>query len=135
MIQGFLVTHGDLGRELLTTAELILGPIRGCSFVSNRGLTESSLVEQLEPMLEEMGEEPSIVFVDFFGGSCATACLRLLERHPEIYLIGGVNLPILLTFLNKRDQLGADELVEHILARGRDSVSLVKPGTVGRDRD
>ncbi len=126
MIHAFIMTHGRLGGELIRTAEGIFGRVTDCVFQSNDGLSDRELFDRLDSFLNEHEEEPCVIFVDFFGGSCATVCQRVLRHHASAYLVGGVNLPILLTFLNKRSQLGIHDLIDHLLIRGRESIALAE---------
>jgi mannose/fructose-specific phosphotransferase system component IIA len=65
------------------------------------------------------------VFVDYFGGSCCTNSMRAVHVMKGVKVISGVNLPMLLDFATKRDLLEFQEMVDHLLRRGRESVKLV----------
>lgn len=121
MVRGILVTHGQLGRELLQAAAQIYGQVEGVAALGNDGLGLVELRRRLEAALGE-GEEPVFVFLDVVGGSCCHAALALREAHPRLRLVAGVNLPMILEFLHHRGRVGPDELLERVLSRGRDAV-------------
>jgi mannose/fructose-specific phosphotransferase system component IIA len=124
VVRVVLVTHGALGRELVRTAEAILGPQEGVAFVSNE---ESSLDGLVDAVRDAGGGPGRVVFlVDLLGGSCVPACRAIrAERGGETFAIAGVNLPMLLEFFYHRDRVPFAELQERLLAKGRDGVRLL----------
>ena len=120
LIRATLVTHGALGAELLKTAEAILGPQEGCSFVSNAGRSLETLMADLSDRLQR--DEAQVLFVDLLGGSCGHVCALIQRRYPRVLLAAGVNLPMLLEFLHHRGRVPLGELKTRILERGRDGI-------------
>jgi PTS system mannose-specific IIA component len=126
MVQTIIVTHGNLARELIQTAQAIIGDMEGVYSVSNNGKAPQVLCEEIEAIIEGHPADRFIVFADFFGGSCCHACLSVEDQYENVHLITGVNLPMLLAFVNKRDQVSFDQLPEELIARGRDSMRSVR---------
>ena len=126
MISAIIVTHGRLGAELLRAAEAIVGENSGVRVFSSGELTPARLSEQLMDTLSEMrsaGEtHPIILFVDLWGGTCFNVCHRILKEHPYVSLFAGVNLPMLLEFLQYRDELTFSDLLARIESRGKRGV-------------
>jgi PTS system mannose-specific IIA component len=119
MIRMLLVTHGDLGSELLSTAQLIVGPQDGVRVLSNKELSAESLSDALQKELHSYGEDEVVVFVDVAGGSCLSACRVAQESLRIVKVISGVNLPMVLEFFHYRAKMPFDELVERILTKGK----------------
>jgi PTS system mannose-specific IIA component len=119
MIRMLLVTHGDLGGELLSTAQLIVGPQDGVRVLSNKELSTESLCGALQKELLSYGEDETIVFVDVAGGSCHSACKAAQNIPKTVRVISGVNLPMVLEFFHYRERMPFSELVERILTKGR----------------
>ena len=119
MKRALLVTHGNLGAELLSTAELIVGRQSGASVLSNKELSSESLSEAIESELSTYGGDETVVFVDVAGGSCLCACKVAEGVVKKVKVISGVNLPMVLEFFHYRDRLPFDELVERVAQRGR----------------
>ena len=119
-LPAILVTHGALGAELLKTAEAILGPQEGCSFVSNSARSLDEMMIELEERLS--AEAPLVLFVDLMGGSCGHVCALLQRRLRNVLLVTGVNLPMLLEFLHHRDRVAPAELKARLLEKGRDGI-------------
>ena len=126
MVHTILVTHGGLGDELLATAKSIVGEQYGCYAVSNAQKSPPVLCDEINAIID--GSEPGtsfIMFVDFVGGSCCHACLRVDHDRANTRLICGVNLPMLLAFLNKREEVPFERLPEELTSRGRNSIRVV----------
>ena len=119
MKRALLVTHGNLGAELLSTAELIVGPQKGASVLSNRELSSESLSEAIQTELATYGGDETVIFVDVAGGSCLCACRTAESEEKRVRMVSGVNLPMVLEFFHYRDRLPLDELVERVTARAR----------------
>ncbi len=124
-VRGIVLTHGDLGRELVKTAVEILGPQDDLIVMSNEGKSLAQLGEELDSLLAD-AEKPTFVFVDLQGGSCGQVAMAVTKRHPEVPLACGVNLPMLLEFLHHRDRVGLAELSERIEDRGRGGVACIR---------
>lgn len=126
MVTGIVVTHGNLAEELLQTAKSIFGEFSDCHPVSNTAKSPNALIDELASIISASRDDPCILFVDFFGGSCSYACMKLLGTSANLRVISGVNLPILLAFLNKRGELPFDHLTKEILERGRTSIQILE---------
>lgn len=122
MVTGIVVTHGMLAEELLQTAKRIFGEFSDCHPVTNIAKSPKALTDELATIVSGCRDEPCIVFVDFFGGSCSYACMKLLGSFTNIRVVSGVNLPMLLAFLNKRGDVPFEHLPQEIVERGRDSI-------------
>ena len=93
-----IVTHGNLGKELLATSAFIIGELEAAAVVS---LTATESAEDIRGRMEEAINsvdkegEGVVILTDMFGGTPANVALSFLdERKAEV--ITGVNLPMLL---------------------------------------
>ena len=122
MVRTLLVTHGNLGNELVNTAQLIVGPQEGVKILSNEELSSESLFEAVRGEIRNYGEEETVIFVDVAGGSCLTACKAVQSEGKRIRVLSGVNLPMVLEFFHYRGKLPFEELVERVLMKGRTGI-------------
>jgi mannose/fructose-specific phosphotransferase system component IIA len=126
MTTGIIVTHGDLANEFLNTAKTVFGEITDVRTVTNQQKSPQVLIQEIESIVESFDSgQKLLVFIDFWGGSCCHACLDVKQRHDNIILITGVNLPMFLAFLYKRDTMPFDGLVDELIERGRSSVRVL----------
>ncbi|MBM4130026.1 hypothetical protein FJ250_03225 [bacterium] len=105
MIRALVITHGNIGAELVRVTGLILGPVEGLEARSNSGRSLADLRAAVSEWLVEgaaAGATGGIVFVDDYGGSCATAAQLACGHEPRRAIVSGVNLAMLLGFLTWR---------------------------------
>lgn len=124
-IRGVVVTHGKLAEELVRTVELIVGGQKELFAISGSDRGPEELVASIRKVLSDRDNRPTILFVDYFGGSSCINCVRAADGEPAVKILSGVNLPILLSFVTKRDSLPFEQLVDHLVRRGRESVKLI----------
>jgi len=107
VIQGLIVGHKDIGTGLLAALESISGPVAGLRFFSNSGLSTKELAAKITAYCVD-DTCRVIIFADVYGGSCWRAAKMAGASH--IRIVSGLNLPMLLSFVNKRDMVPFDEL-------------------------
>lgn len=95
-IRALIAAHGTFAAGLASAVDQITG--RGAAFrtLSNSGLCLTDIQESLVSALDETGAR--VIFTDLPAGSCTMAVRKLMRSRPEITLITGVNLPLLLDF-------------------------------------
>ncbi|MGD0708683.1 MAG: PTS sugar transporter subunit IIA [Anaerolineaceae bacterium] len=121
-----IVTHGNLGTAFVRSAQMLIGKrkdIETLGLKEGDGLT--NFIDKVSQLISKYSEAKSIlVFVDLRGGTPWNAVLA--TGDPRIQLISGVNLPILLEVLIKRDSVSdIDELVKCALEAASISVTNV----------
>lgn len=109
MIRGIVFTHMDLGKAFCETLESLLGPQEDLIGLSNRDLNAEQMLEILEDHVGPV-DKGVVAFTALFGGSCWQTAERLCRERPDLKHITGVNLPMLIAFVNKRDSTGLEEL-------------------------
>jgi len=100
-VRGVVVSHGGVAAALIAAAEEISG-IRGAlTAVSNSGMSREVLEQAV---LQAVDGQPAVIFVDLPSGSCLFAAMRHLPAHPDLRVVTGVNLVMLLEFLFHRER-------------------------------
>ena len=97
MIGGVIVSHGQLGEELIRTAEMIVGPIENITAVSIDVTTDvEASREQIRRAIQSVNNGSGVViFTDMFGGTPSNISLSFLDTA-DVEVITGVNLAMLL---------------------------------------
>ncbi len=118
MTSALIVTHGKLGCCLKCAGEKIVGAAEGLACLSNDGLSLAQLTEAVSSHVSSC-DTALFIFSDFKGGSCCNAVKRAILANPQkkVTHISGINLPMLLAFLNKRITLSGRELLEAVHER------------------
>lgn len=120
MIGILVVTHGDFGKELIKSAQLIVGDQQHISSLSLKpgdDLEEFylNIMKEIEILDNENGV---IVFADLFGGTPSNLALRTMMEK-EIALVTGVNLPMILeTLILRNSNISFKSLVEQCIKVG-----------------
>ncbi|MDR0966863.1 MAG: PTS sugar transporter subunit IIA [Myxococcales bacterium] len=104
MIGVVLVTHGNLGKELLSTAAFIVGDIPATAALSITGSESADEIrERMSAAITSVDGDSDgvIVLTDMFGGTPANVALSFLDER-RVEVITGVNLPMVLKLSNAR---------------------------------
>ena len=124
MVGLVIFTHGPVGIALRDC---------GMEFFPNQPAFEAIALDReadrsgswsaLQQAITTVDQQSGIlVLVDMFGGTPSNLAMALLTRD-DISVITGVNLPMVLRALQKRQQLAVHELAEEVLAYGRRNVT------------
>jgi len=110
LVGALVVTHGQLGQELVSAAQAIVGEISHMAAVSigwNDDVNESK--KKIEQGVSEVDQGKGVIILtDMFGGTPSSLSLPLLKKN-ELEIVTGVNLPMVIKLAN---QSGADSLSE-----------------------
>ena len=127
-LAGVIVTHAGMAQALRQAVVSVAGEVAGLEAVSNADMGPEELGEHVRSLVDRLGAEGCVVFVDSRGSSCAAACLTALHRDPRVRVVSGVNLPMLVHFVGHREETDLDGIVQQLLRRGRDAVELLPGG-------
>lgn len=120
-----IITHGIFGKELLNSVEMIMGKQEN---VKALGLSLGESVDELRNTADTIIAEnlneglDTVVLVDILGGSPSNVGLYLLKKYKGIKLITGVNMLILIEFLQSRESVGLNELVDLMVSSGIEGI-------------
>lgn len=125
MINILLVTHGNFGKELLKSSELIIGPIENAESISfQQGDSFESLLGKVEESVGRLAKNDLIVFTDMYGGSPFNAVSRTMKNN-NFYHITGINFPLFIDIAVNRDTYSLAEIAEKIIKNGKKSIVFV----------
>lgn len=132
--RALVITHGAIAEELKNVVEMILGPTEGLEAMSNSGKSAPDITQAVSQWLDQVNKgsdnepQPSrqaIILIDDYGGSCATAAQLAVKNRPEVAIISGVNLAMLLGFVTWRESSDFNELVRKVVQKGREAITLL----------
>ncbi len=125
MINLLLVTHGNFGRELLKSSELIIGNIENAESISfEYGNSFETLLNKVEEAVERLSKDDLIVFTDMYGGSPYNAVARV-SGNRSFYHITGINFPLFIDIAVNRDAYSLEDIAEKIIKNGKKSIVFV----------
>lgn len=131
-LRGIVLCHGEMATGLVDAVRRIAdAPADALVALSNTGLGPEDIAERVS---EAIGDARAIVFTDLQAGSCGFAARRLCLGRSDLYVISGVNLPLLIDFVLHRD-MPLPALVERLLERGRSGIAAIQPAPSDRHGD
>ncbi|MDZ7263487.1 MAG: hypothetical protein ONB16_02805 [candidate division KSB1 bacterium] len=111
MIGGIVLTHGQIAASLVDAARSILGDIDGLYDFSVGNLSLEAIIDSLEAIIvAEKWTDGVVIMVSLRGGSCWNSAIHLARKLPQVEVISGVNLTMLISFLSKRNRLPLQQL-------------------------
>ena len=126
MIGLVVATHGNLGAELLASAQMIIGPVLNARAVSvNQENSMEDIRDAINQAVKEVSPDEAgvIIVTDMFGGTPANVSMTF--REPKaVEVLTGANLPMLLKFFNSQEGLDLDELAGILKSYGQQSIAL-----------
>jgi PTS system mannose-specific IIA component len=123
VVGALVVTHGNLARELVSAAKKIVGEAGQLQAVAidwdDDVNTARETIHQALKGVDEGGGV--LIFTDMFGGTPTNISLTFLEPG-RVEVVTGINLPMLIKFLNLRGEADLRVVVDRILEKGQRSI-------------
>jgi mannose/fructose-specific phosphotransferase system component IIA len=129
LINFIIVTHGEFGAYLVEAAEGIVGrQTHGVRTIATSSrLSMPEIREKISRALRDLkSPEGIIVFTDMPGGTPNNLSFPLIKDAPNVELVSGVNLYMLISAFSHRDRLTLARLVEKIVIDGQKSIRDVR---------
>ncbi|WP_141430559.1 PTS sugar transporter subunit IIA [Bacillus sp. 03113] len=128
MIALIVATHGEFSREIVKSAEMIFGKQENISSITfNPGEGPDDLQLKYQKALNELDSNDGTLFlVDLFGGSPFNAAALIAAENEKMDVITGINMPMLLECLDKRNYSSLIDLVESIRQTATEGVRTLK---------
>ena len=125
LVGALVVTHGQLGQELVSAAQAIVGEISYIAAVSigwNDDVAESQ--KKIEQAVAEVDKGKGVIILtDMFGGTPSNLSIPLLKRN-ELEIVTGVNLPMVIKVANQSGTDSLSELVTKVKKQGQNHISI-----------
>lgn len=124
MIVGIVICHSLLAFELVNAVQKILGHTEYVYAFSNDNLAPPVIYQNIVDVIKKSNTDRIIAMVDLRGGSCWTVAKMITREFPQMKVISGVNIPMLISFLTKRDKLPFEELPQVLNVDGHRGILL-----------
>lgn len=128
-----VVTHGRLAEDLVEAARTIVGTADGLRAVSigwDDDVAEAR--RRIEQGVQEVGGESGVLLLtDMFGGTPTNIALSMLDPG-RLEVVTGVNLPMLIKFLNLRDEKELGDIARLLAEQGRGAIHVASDLLEGR---
>ena len=124
MIGIVIATHGEFGKELLATLQMILGAAEGVQAVSLSPSDSSEAYKgKVEAALAKVDPKGkgSLLLVDMMGGTPFNVGV-LVAQTRKLQIVTGVNLPMLIKAATGREGVELEKLAEETQQVTRESI-------------
>lgn len=122
-LTGVVLAHEAVAAAFVAAVAAIAGEQHGLVAVSNSGCDRDAIARRLADATQG---RPAVIFADLPGGSCAFSAASYARAHPEVAVVTGANLAMLLDFAFHRG-VTPDEARARAIETGRSAISA--PGT------
>ncbi|HEX2244401.1 MAG TPA: PTS fructose transporter subunit IIA [Gammaproteobacteria bacterium] len=123
-----IITHGRIGEQLLSTTTSVLGfcPLQTAYLEVSQKSDPDSVLRQALHLRDELDHGDGVlVLTDMYGSTPSNIATRLLD-HPQVQVVAGINLPMLVRVLNYPG-CNLHEMVNKALSGGHDGILFCEP--------
>lgn len=115
MIGVLVVTHGNLGNELIKAAELIRGTMKGVEPISIDEKTNvDDLKKEINAAIKKVDAGQGVlILTDLFGGTPSNISLSFMKEG-KVEVVTGVNLPMLIKLSDSREKESLVQLAQTV---------------------
>lgn len=120
--------HGRAAAELIESAKLFVGDLKFAYPVDFLpGENTDTLVDKYKVILEKEKDKKILFLVDTWGGSPFNAANRIASNDPNIEIVSGLNIPMLIeVFMALDDDQTLLSLTQIALTAGSESIRALK---------
>jgi fructoselysine/glucoselysine PTS system EIIA component len=120
-----IATHGSFSAGIRSSLEMITGSNDNVFIIQAYTDGNKSIDSELSDILEQTADDDElVVFTDIAGGSITSEILRLARRD-NVYMVSGVNLPLLLDIILADPEMPVDDVIESGISNARDQIVFV----------
>ncbi|MBS7576888.1 MULTISPECIES: PTS sugar transporter subunit IIA [unclassified Enterococcus] len=135
MNQVILVAHGQLGKEMKQSAEMIFGKLEqfhSIDFYSEEGL--DSITDKITNKMKALNE-PTLVMTDLFCGTPYNASCAAALKNPQldVTIVSGMSLPLILEIATMINQQSIQEVASTLPEIVGQTVKCFNPLNIDED--
>ncbi|MEG0290198.1 MAG: PTS sugar transporter subunit IIA [Erysipelotrichaceae bacterium] len=117
MIKILVVSHGEMAKGILNSAQMIIGKFDNVDYlVFNEKMGISELEEEMNKKITNISDEMQyLIFTDILGGSPFNTACRFSFENENVSIIYGMNLPLLMQAIISKEGNSLEGLVKNIV--------------------
>lgn len=117
-----LLSHGELALGMKHTASIIIGDTENIIAFSAYGSQDLPIKENVIKVIKQYYLSKNIFIVtDILGGSVNTEALQLTNDYPDITVLAGMNLSLVISLATKTEPMSKVEL-EQVISESREGI-------------
>lgn len=120
-----VASHGSMAEGMKNTIELFAGQNENVSYISAYVKKNDDLNETIDKLFSSFNDDDKvIIFTDLMGGSVNQRLTVKAKNNPNIYIIYGFNLPIVIEAILSKEEVTKD-YIQKLVQVGKDSLGVV----------
>jgi PTS system mannose-specific IIA component len=125
MVGVIVITHGNLGSELIKATELIKGDLKGALAISvDAAKGVENLKKEITTAIKKVDSGNGVlILTDLFGGTPSNISLSFLKEH-KVEVVTGVNLPMMLKISERQEDMSLGGFADFIRNYGKKNIYL-----------
>jgi fructoselysine/glucoselysine PTS system EIIA component len=121
MNQIILASHGNLAKGMKDTLNMIIGDTESVKAFSSYRDEDANIGLLIEEHLKEIYNQGKVyILTDIFGGSVNNEVMNLIRKYPDVNLIAGMNLPLVISIATN-DEI-SEELLEEFIRESQGAI-------------
>lgn len=128
-----LTSHGPYAKAALESVEMIVGEQNNVDVLLVTDDTSlDEMVKNIQSLLTEYASEDIVIFCDILGGTPSNASMKNLPGNPNVTVVTGYNLPVLIeTFVG--DYQTREELTKNLKEVYSQSLNIIEENALDFD--
>ena len=120
-----IATHGSFAAGIKSSLEMIIGSTENVYIIQAYTESNKTITDELDEIMQKVSENDElIIFTDLAGGSITNQVLQTALKK-NVYIIAGVNLPLLLDVVLSDPEVPVSEVIETGISNARDQIVFV----------
>lgn len=117
-----VASHGKLAEGLMCTGQMIMGDRENLTYVSLlEGDAPEQIAQSVKMEIEAHEEDTFIILADLLGGSVCNQLMKLIQI-PNVHVISGMNLCMLLSVCMADESIPIRQLVEQSMEEAKRNI-------------
>ncbi|MHB8209371.1 PTS sugar transporter subunit IIA [Mucilaginibacter sp.] len=120
-----IATHGTFSAGAKSSLEMIVGSVENLFIIQAYLDGNHAIEEEIESILNQVGiEDELIAFTDILGGSITNQLLQQSIK-PNVHIVSGFNLPLLIEVILGDAETPAAEIIENAIINAKEQMVYV----------
>lgn len=108
-----IASHGHLASGIRSSIEILTGMGEKLSVI-DAYVDDHNYVNDIKKFVDDLDNETGVIFTDLVGGSVNQKVILATSQYDNIFIVSGVNLPVVLSTLLEAREITQDVLNEII---------------------
>ena len=113
-----IITHGNLAKSFENATNGLIVSATKVYCYSNQKLSLDEIEKEIQEKRACLKPDKTVFFIDLVGGSCWILANRIKKDSDDIAVLGGVNLPMLISYHLNYKRLAWNALLDKIVSDG-----------------